>query len=114
MLDTIGEHFIVNDGTAIRVGSYIGAWNHKEVDRNTILVGSYDGLHLLKRRNGVWKYGFKVEGFDISSRFLEMINDREVLISHAYKGVFHITLSDDFKSVKNVNKLNIEKVDMRV
>ena len=101
--------FIVNDATAIRVGSYIGAWNHKEVDRNTILVGSYDGLHLLKRRNGVWKYGFKVEGFDISSRFLEMINDREVLISHAYKGVFHITLSDDFKSVKNVNKLNIRK-----
>ncbi len=101
--------FIVNRETAIRIGSYIGAWTHRSIDRNTILVGTYDGIHVLKRLNGVWKYGFKVSGFDISSRHLETINANQVLISHEYKGVYHLTLSNDLKLAEDVRKLSVRR-----
>ncbi len=101
--------FIVNGETAIRVGSYTGAWTHRSINRNTILVGTYDGIHILNRINGVWKYVFKVSGFDISSRHLETLNEREVLISHEYKGVYHLTLSNDLTKAENVKKLSVRR-----
>lgn len=101
--------FIVNGGSAIRVGTYIGAWTHKSINRNTILVGAYDGLHILKRINGVWKYAFKVDGFDISSRHLNMLNVREVLISHEYKGVYHLSLNNELTVAENVRKLSVRR-----
>ena len=101
--------FIVNGDSAIRVGTYIGAWTHRSIDRNTILVGAYDGIHVLNRINGVWKYAFKVSGFDISSRHLEKINEQEVLISHEYKGVYHLTLSKNLTSANNVRTLTIQR-----
>ena len=101
--------FIIKGDTAIRVGSYIGAWTHSRIDRNTIIVGAYDGIHVLNRANGVWKYAFKISGFDISSRHLETINEHEVLISHEYKGVYHLTLSNNLTIAKNVRTLAIQR-----
>ena len=101
--------FIVNREKAIRVGSYIGAWTHKIINRNTIIVGAYDGIHVLNRLNGVWKYAFKVSGFDISSRHLETINEKEILISHEYKGVYHLTLSKDLRKADSVKKLSVRR-----
>ena len=101
--------FIVNGESVIRVGSYIATWTHRSIDRNTILVGAYDGIHVLNRINGVWKYAFKVSGFDISSRHLEMINKQEVLISHEYKGVYHLTLSKNLTIAKNIRTLAIRR-----
>lgn len=101
--------FIVNGKTAIRIGSYIGAWVHRNVNRNTILVGAYDGLHVLNRINGVWKYAYKISGFDISSRHMEIINEREILISHEYKGVYHLTLSEDRTVAEKVDLLDIRR-----
>lgn len=101
--------FIINGETAFRVGSYIGAWTHRNIDRNTILVGAYDGIHVLNRINGVWKYAFKISGFDISSRHLETINEQEVLISHEYKGVYHLTLSKNLTIAKKVRTLPIQR-----
>lgn len=101
--------FIVNGETAIRIGSYIGAWVHRNVNRNTILVGAYDGLHVLNRINGVWKYAYKISGFDISSRHMEIINEREILISHEYKGVYHLTLSEDRTVAEKVDLLDIRR-----
>lgn len=101
--------FIVNGKTAIRIGSYIGAWVHRNVNRNTILVGAYDGLHVLNRINGVWKYAYKISGFDISSRHMEIINEREILISHEYKGVYHLTLSEDRTVAEKVELLDIRR-----
>lgn len=101
--------FMLKGNTAIRIGSYIGAWTHKSIDRNTIFVGSYDGIHVLKRFNGVWQYANKITGFDISSRHMEMVNDNEILISHEYKGVYHVTLSADAEQVENVRVLNVKR-----
>lgn len=101
--------FFVNGKTAIRIGSYIGAWVHRNVNRNTILVGAYDGLHVLNRINGVWKYAYKISGFDISSRHMEIINEREILISHEYKGVYHLTLSEDRTVAEKVELLDIRR-----
>ncbi|MGB1941769.1 MAG: two-component regulator propeller domain-containing protein, partial [Flavobacteriaceae bacterium] len=100
--------FTVQGNTAIRIGSYIGAWTHKTIDRNTIYVGAYDGIHVLNRQNGVWRYGYKISGFDISSRHMEIINNNEILISHEYKGVYHVTLSEDLSLAQNVKTLNVK------
>jgi len=101
--------FIIKDDVAIRIGPYIGAWTHKAIDRNTILVGTYDGVHLLKRINGVWNYSSKINGFDISSRYLEIINPYEILISHEYKGVFKLKLSNDLTNFEYFKILSVKR-----
>ena len=101
--------FIIKGDIAIRIGPYIGAWTHKSIDRNTILVGTYDGVHLLKRINGVWNYSFKINGFDISSRYLEIISTNEILISHEYKGVFKLKLSNDLTNFEYFKILSVKR-----
>ena len=64
---------------------------------------------MLNRINGVWKYAYKISGFDISSRHMEIINEREILISHEYKGVYHLTLSEDRTVAEKVDLLDIRR-----
>ena len=37
-----------------------------------------------------WSYKNKLKGFDISSRFFEVVNDSTIMVGHEYKGVFKL------------------------
>ena len=39
---------------------------------------------------------------------MEIINNNEILISHEYKGVYHVTLSEDLSLAQNVKTLNVK------
>ena len=60
-----------------------------------ILAGTYDGLHIIEKNGSNWKHKTKIQRFDISSRFFEISKDKNILISHEYKGVFRIKLNID-------------------
>ena len=69
-----------------------------------MLEGNYNGLDIIERVNNKWVFKNKIEGFDISSRFFEMYNENELLVSHDQRGVFNITLNKDFTKAIKVEK----------
>ena len=83
-----------------------GTWNLKPIsgNENLILQGSYDGLNVLERSDNGWTFRNKIEGFDISSRYFELMNENIVFVSHEYKGVFKIELNNNFSKVNTVIK----------
>lgn len=96
--------FVIEKNKAKRIGETTGTWIFKKHPTlpNTLLQGSYNGLHVLQKENGQWKYKNKLEGFNISSRFFEFVDHNTLLVSHEYKGVFHVKLHQDLQKVESV------------
>ncbi|MEP5338358.1 MAG: LuxR C-terminal-related transcriptional regulator [Algibacter sp.] len=97
--------FIVKKNKVEKVANVLGTWKINSIENhsNLLLQGNYNGLHILERKNGVWGLRNKIEGFDVSSRYVEMFDNR-VFVSHEYKGVFKLNIDDDFKTVLKVEK----------
>ncbi len=89
--------FTVLGPVATKVASIMGTWDLVKIDKNPslLLQGNYDGLYVLEKINNRWKLRNKIEGFDISSRYFEMVNPNEILVSHEYKGVYKVELEND-------------------
>jgi AraC family transcriptional regulator, chitin signaling transcriptional activator len=98
--------FIVKNNNAELISDIQGTWNIIPVKshENLLLQGNYDGLYVLEKKNNIWKLRNKIEGFDISSKFFEMLDLNTVLLSHEYKGVFKIKIDGDITKVTNVVK----------
>ena len=103
--------FIISDGTAVKISDVQGIWSLKHLPHlpNLILQGGYNGLSIIEKRNGSWSFRNIIDGFEISSRFFEVFNENSVLVSHEYKGVFNLKISNDFMRLIDVKKLNISK-----
>lgn len=98
--------FLINKGKASLISDVQGTWNIKTIESNNnlLLQGNYSGLHILEKKNGNWQLRNKIEGFDISSRYFEMLSKNLVFVSHEYKGVFKITLNNEFTHTTVVEK----------
>ncbi len=92
--------FIINESVALKIASVQGTWSIKKIENqpNLLMQGNYDGLHILKKENEQWKYRNKIIGFNISSRFFELIDNR-VFVNHEYKGIFKVDVNEDFTKV---------------
>ncbi len=97
--------FLVTHNKASLISSELGTWNIKPIEGNTnlLLQGNYNGLNVLEKQNGVWKLKNKIEGFDISSKYFE-IDDHNIFVSHEYKGVFKLSITDDFSKIISIKK----------
>src|SRR5690554_6422068 len=71
-----------------------------------LIVGTYNGLVLLKDTKGKWEYVKKIEGFDKSSRFMEWDKKGRLWISHGYLGLFRLTFTDDFEELVHVEEMS--------
>lgn len=102
--------FIIEQNRATKISSIRGTWIIKSIENRTdlLLQGTYKGLNVLELVNGQWRYRNKIEGFDISSRFIEFSGLNEVLVNHEYKGVYKLTIDNDFRRVLDYKKLSIE------
>jgi AraC family transcriptional regulator, chitin signaling transcriptional activator len=94
--------FVIQNDRAKLISNVMGAWNFKPIKKNSnlILQGNYNGLYILEKNKNNWHLKNKLEGFDISSKFFEFSKDNTVFVSHEYKGVFKLKVSDDYKIVK--------------
>lgn len=82
----------------------VGAWIFRyPPDRNDILlVGTYNGVLLLKKENGNWVYKKRFSGFEESSRFMEWDFDGGLWITHGYRGVFKLIFNKDYDEIARV------------
>ncbi|MEN3323684.1 triple tyrosine motif-containing protein [Mariniflexile soesokkakense] len=104
--------FVINGNKANLVLDVLGTWGIKKIDdRNDLLLqGNYNGLNIIENVNGSWKLRNKIKGFDISSRYFEMLNPTEVLVSHEYKGVFKVTIDQNLTKAISINQdLSVSK-----
>lgn len=103
--------FIVNGANAnlIFVGS--GTWNFEPYGPNSnyILQGNYNGISVLEKKPNGWVYKNKIKGFDYSSKHFEIIDKKEVYVSHEYKGVYRFTVDPLLTKATNITKFKNPK-----
>ncbi|NRA94013.1 MAG: LuxR family transcriptional regulator [Psychroserpens sp.] len=97
-----------NDGTfnidgdrATKVSNTPGTWTIKPT-RDYLIQGNYDGLYVLENNGGIWSEKHKIKGFDMSSKYLDFLDDTTLLVNHEYKGVYLLELNEDLTEVISV------------
>jgi AraC family transcriptional regulator, chitin signaling transcriptional activator len=98
--------FIIKDNKAILISDVLGTWDIKPVatDPDLLMQGNYVGLHILEKKAGKWQYRNKIEGFDVSCRFFELMPDNQIFVKRKFEGIFKLTIPDDFKNIKGIQK----------
>ncbi|WP_293302063.1 two-component regulator propeller domain-containing protein [Pedobacter sp. UBA4863] len=101
-----------NDGTFTVVGDRIekisninGGWTLKKLasNPNYLIQGTYTGLAIYtKNTQGNWVFSLKIDGFGEPSRYVEQDHKGNIWVSHAYKGLYRLTLSTDLKKASNI------------
>jgi AraC family transcriptional regulator, chitin signaling transcriptional activator len=96
--------FTVEGEKAQLISPFPGTWTVKEIPGrpNELLQGNYDGLSLLKKEQGQWTFSHVLQGFGISSRFVEVLNKDRILVNHEYKGLFELEVDADYRRVKRI------------
>jgi len=104
--------FVITRKSARKIGPVGGSWVFKEhpTNQNIILQGNYNGIHVLEKKDKLWRYRNKLKGFDISSRFFEFANDSVLLVGHEYKGVYRLEMDHELKRIQKQRKMiSVEK-----
>jgi len=101
-----------NDGTfkivedrMEKLSNVSGGWTIKKLNSNPnyLIQGTYTGLVIfIKDVAGNWKFSHKVADFGEPSRYVEQDNKGDIWVSHAYKGLYKLTLSTDLKKATNI------------
>ncbi len=97
--------FVVKGNSADLTIDVEGTWNIKPIgsQENMLLQGNYNGLNIIEKKNNKWVFKNKIEGFDISSKFFEIL-DSNIFVSHEYKGVFKVKVDENFTKAEDVIK----------
>ena len=95
-----GTYLIENDNAEL-ISSFPGTWGIKRLKGrpDLFLQGNFNGMSILERKGGDWSFRNKLEGFDISTRFFELIDDHKVLVNHEIKGLYSLLIDDNFRKV---------------
>lgn len=96
--------FIINGDKALQLTNISGTWDLKKINENTLLQGNYDGLYVLKKQKGIWNLKNKIEGFNSSSKYFEIIDTNRILVNHEYKSVFKLVVDQEFKKIVSIEK----------
>lgn len=101
----MGHHsgtYSIKDGKANIISNTPGTWTFLDLKKypEFILQGNYKGLSLFRKTTDGLEFVRKLEGFEESSRVMEEDEDGNIWMTHGYKGVYRINLSDDLKAVQ--------------
>lgn len=102
-----GHHkgtFLVTDTKAKPIATIPGTWVVKAIPGKTdvLIQGNYSGLAILRKVDDKWSFKRKLDGFDISSRYIEFENPKNLWVNHEYKGVFKLQLDDALTKVSQL------------
>ncbi|MBS1529920.1 MAG: transcriptional regulator, partial [Bacteroidetes bacterium] len=95
--------FQVNGSSISTITTISGGWTLKRLNPNQLIQGTYTGLVIYsKDAAGNWIFDHKVDGFGEPSRYVEQDSKGQVWVSHAYRGIYKVTLSPDLKKALSV------------
>lgn len=92
----IGHHegsFILED-ESYQIDGLEGVWGYLEVPghQDVLAAGCYEGIILLRKEQGKWKFLKKVDGLKESSRMMAS-DGNKIWMAHPYRGIFSIDFS---------------------
>lgn len=95
--------FQIRGEEAKKIANVQGTWNLTNIPGkpNLLLQGNYDGLYVLIKNSNSWQLRNKIEGFNNSSRYFEILNN-QIFVNHEYNGVFKLVIDDSFLMAKEV------------
>ncbi len=102
----MGHHegaFKIDGGAAQRISNEQGSWAYVQVADNYMLGGTYTGLVLYQKKNGVWIFDARINGIQESCRIMVRDADGSVWISHPYRGLYNVKWSVDKKYDPQIN-----------
>ncbi len=103
--------FSIDRYSARRISEVQGGWDYVEVpwDQTKVIGGVYKGMLLYEKANqpgkGMTAAG-QVNGFSESSRELLFDNEENLWITHGYKGIYKLQLSEDASTVIQAERYN--------
>jgi len=99
--------FVVQGTDADLISDFSGTWEvHPLPERDDLLIqGNYNGLSILSKESGQWKLKRQLQGFDISSKSMALLNGGGMLVNHEFKGIFHLQINDDYSGLKLLKEL---------
>ncbi|HJP62777.1 MAG TPA: triple tyrosine motif-containing protein [Mucilaginibacter sp.] len=93
----------VNGATLSKITTISGGWTIKKLNADHLIQGTYTGLVIYRKdAAGNWIFDDKVASFGEPSRYVEQDNRGQVWVSHAYKGIYKVTLSSDLRNATAV------------
>jgi ligand-binding sensor domain-containing protein/DNA-binding CsgD family transcriptional regulator len=100
--------YLIGSAEIQKISEIQGSWTYRKIPNreNEIIGGTYSGLILLKKNGNNWNSVQKIKGFGESSRMLEIEPDGSIWMSHGFKGVYHIYLTENLDSVNRVDFYN--------
>lgn len=98
----LGHHegpFLLNGAQSQPIHSYQGAWTFQALEGHPgyMIGGGYSGLYLFQKGSQGWQFLRRLEGLEESCRFMVQESRGVVWVSHPYRGIYRIVLSDDLQ-----------------
>jgi len=96
---------LLNDNITIPISSVQGSWKFKELEQHPgyALEGTYNGFVVYRKdANSKWKQIGIIQGFRESARVFEEDALGNVWVSHAYKGLFKLTFSENMERIEQI------------
>ena len=104
-----------------------GVWKFLPIpgESERMICGTYEGLILLVKENGQWKFHTEISGFDKQSRFIELDREGYIWIADGYNTVYRLGFNKDFQTIKeivsfgpdffdNSSSVKVTKIDQQV
>jgi DNA-binding CsgD family transcriptional regulator len=103
--------YIVQGTTANFIYKGSGTWKFEPFFKgsNYILQGNYNGISVLEKKNNSWVFRNKIKGFNYSSKHFEILDAKEIYISHEYKGVYKIKIDKSLLNAYDLYKFKSPK-----
>ncbi|MGB0525964.1 MAG: two-component regulator propeller domain-containing protein, partial [Flammeovirgaceae bacterium] len=100
----LGHHngaYAIQNGSTQQISDILGAWTFLALKNHPdyVVAGTYKGLLLFKKEGNELRFLHRIRGFSESSRVMDQDESGVIWMSHGYKGVYRLTLSDDLASV---------------
>lgn len=92
---------IIKGGDSQLIYDKTGTWAVEPVpgSENLLIQGNYNGLSILEKRQGKWKFRNKIEGFDISSRAIVVASENQIVVNHEFKGLFNLVIDKECRKI---------------
>jgi DNA-binding CsgD family transcriptional regulator len=110
-----GASYLRNN-KVVPFSSEAGAWKFMELNAHPgyAIEGTYSGLYLYKKQatnnlDSDWRLVRRLEGFDESARVFEEDEQGQIWISHAYKGLFRVKLTDQLDGIEKIDAYTTEQ-----
>ena len=98
--------FQIQGDKIMKISRREGAWTFLKLNKKIMLAGTYTGLSVFERIGNQWKFRNDIQGFNESSRNLQLDKDGYIWISHWYKGIFRLKLNANFTKVNDIKSFN--------